>query len=59
VFLANSLVEVYISSNFTIFVDSNARNQGNTFFQYSNVVFEKHIFELLVLKHWIDEKTCR
>jgi hypothetical protein len=39
VFLANSLVEVYISSNFTIFVDSNARNQGNTFVQYSNVFF--------------------
>jgi hypothetical protein len=38
-FLANSLVEVYISLNFTIFVDSNARNQGNTFVQYFNVVF--------------------
>jgi hypothetical protein len=37
--LANSLVEVYISSNFTIFVDSNARNQGKTFVQYSNVIF--------------------
>jgi hypothetical protein len=38
-FLVNSIVQVYINSNFSIVVDSNAMNQGNTFAQYSSVVF--------------------
>jgi hypothetical protein len=37
--MANSLVKVYIISNFAIFVDSNAENQGSTSVQYSNIAF--------------------
>jgi hypothetical protein len=59
IFFANYLVEVYISSIFAIFVDWNARNQGNTFVQYSNVGFASHIFEILVPKHGIYEKMSR
>jgi hypothetical protein len=43
---ANSLVKVYISLDFAIFVDSNARNQVNTFFQYSNGVLHSIFLKL-------------
>jgi hypothetical protein len=37
---------VYNSLNFSIFINLNGVNQGNTFVQYSNIVFAYHIFEL-------------